>query len=143
MDNTNVQTVISAEVEITGTMKSAGSVRIDGKVDGEVHCEKDAIIGKSANIKGNLAVNSVTVEGTVNGNIVARDRIELKATARLTGDIKAKRLTVEDGVMFVGRSEVNPTGAAMPAAASATPPPAAPAAQGAPAQDRSGFFNKR
>jgi len=34
----------------------------------------------------------------------------MKSTARVTGDIRAKRLSVEDGVTFVGRSEVNPSG---------------------------------
>ena len=34
----------------------------------------------------------------------------MKSSARVTGDIKAKRLSVEDGVTFVGRSEVNPSG---------------------------------
>jgi cytoskeletal protein CcmA (bactofilin family) len=110
MDNNNsVQSVIASEVEITGTIHSSGSVRIDGKLDGELHCTGDAVIGKTAVIKGNIAVNGVVVEGTVNGNIVAKDRIEMKSTARVTGDIKSKRLSVEDGVTFVGRSEVNPS----------------------------------
>ncbi|MEI6083427.1 MAG: polymer-forming cytoskeletal protein [Verrucomicrobiota bacterium] len=110
------QSVIAADVEITGTIKSTGSVRIDGKLDGELNCTGDAIIGKSAVIKGNLAVNTATIEGTINGNVTAKDRIEMKSSARVTGDIRAKRLSVEDGVTFIGRSEVNPSG--VPAAAS-------------------------
>jgi len=111
MDNNGKsQSVISNEVEITGTIRSSGSLQIDGKLEGELHCGGDAVIGKSANIKGNLAVNSATIEGTVRGNVTANDRIEMKSTARVTGDIKAKRLSVEDGVTFIGRSEVNPSG---------------------------------
>ena len=68
-------------------------------------------IGSTAALKGNAQVNSVTVKGQVNGNLSAKDKIELKASARVTGDIRAKRLTVEDGVTFVGKSEVNPSGA--------------------------------
>jgi len=90
-----------------------------------LHCAGDAVIGKSAVIKGNLAVNAVTVEGTINGNITAKDRIEMKSSARVTGDIKSKRLSVEDGVTFVGRSEVNPS---TPPAAGAIPVVAAAAA---------------
>ena len=114
------QSIIAAEVEITGTVKSAGSVKIDGKLDGELHCS-DAIIGKSATIKGNLSVNSVSIEGTIQGNIAARDKIEMKSTAKVTGDISAKRLSVEDGVTFVGKSEVNP---AKSGQAAPTPAPA-------------------
>jgi cytoskeletal protein CcmA (bactofilin family) len=113
MENTQ-QSVIAGDVEITGTIKSTGSVRLDGKLDGELHCTGDAVIGKSAVIKGNLTVNAVSIEGTINGNVTAKDRIEMKSSARVTGDIKAKRLSVEDGVTFVGRSEVNPSSAPSP-----------------------------
>jgi len=78
------------------------------------------VIGDSAAVKGNLSVESISIMGEVTGNVTARDRIELKSTARLTGDIQAKRLTVEDGVTFVGKSEVNPSGA-KPAGASNRP----------------------
>ena len=108
--NAAPQSVIAADVEITGTIKTASSVRIDGKLEGEMHCGGDAVIGKSAQIKGNLVVNSVSIEGTVHGNVTAKDRIEMKSSARVTGDIRAKRLSVEDGVTFIGRSEVNSTG---------------------------------
>jgi cytoskeletal protein CcmA (bactofilin family) len=108
--NETPQSVISNDIEIIGTIKGSGSVRIDGKLEGELHCGGDAIIGKSAQIKGNVVVNSVTVEGSVQGNITAKDRIEMKSSGRVTGDIRAKRLAVEDGVTFIGRSEVNPSG---------------------------------
>ncbi|MBN1674386.1 MAG: polymer-forming cytoskeletal protein [Kiritimatiellae bacterium] len=110
-DQEKKQTLITADVEVTGTIKSTGSVQIDGKLEGDLNCQGDATIGESANIKGNINVSSVSVFGQVNGNITAKDRIELKPTARVIGDIKSKRLKVEDGVSFVGKSEVNPSGA--------------------------------
>jgi cytoskeletal protein CcmA (bactofilin family) len=122
MDNTTApQSVIATEVEIHGTIRCCGSLRIDGKLDGELHCNGDALIGKSATIKGNLTVNSVSIEGAVEGNITAKDRIEMKSTARVTGDIRAKRLSVEDGVTFIGKSEVNPSGSPLATAVAAAP----------------------
>jgi cytoskeletal protein CcmA (bactofilin family) len=117
MENSAPQSIIAADVEITGTIKSTGAMRIDGKLDGELNCSGDAVVGKSATIKGNINVSSATIEGTINGNVTAKDRIEMKSTARVTGDIRAKRLSVEDGVTFIGRSEVNPSGAPSPIAA--------------------------
>jgi cytoskeletal protein CcmA (bactofilin family) len=117
MENSATQSIIAEDVEITGTVKSTGAVRVDGKLDGELNCNGDAVIGKSATIKGNINVNSATIEGTINGNVIAKDRIEMKSTARVTGDIRSKRLSVEDGVTFIGRSEVNPSGAPSPIAA--------------------------
>ncbi|MBW7907921.1 MAG: polymer-forming cytoskeletal protein [Kiritimatiellae bacterium] len=129
MANENGQTIISADVQITGTIKSNGPIRIDGKLEGDLICAADAVIGRNAVIKGGLQVNSVVVEGMIQGNISAKDKIDMKSTAKVHGDIAAKRLAVEDGVTFIGRSEVNPTGAVAgapaQAPASSQEPPAA------------------
>ena len=132
MQGTTPKTVIAEDVEITGTVKCASHVQLDGKLNGDLNCNGNAIIGTSAAVKGNISVESITVMGNVTGNIIARDRIELKATTRLSGDIKARRLTVEDGVTFVGKSEVNPSGPALPkapGAGEARPPVAEPPAR--------------
>lgn len=133
------KSVIASDVEITGTIKSNSSIRVEGKLDGELTCAADISIGKSATIKGNLAANSVVVEGTIHGNITVKDKIEMKSTAKVHGDIVAKRLSVEDGVTFIGRSEVNPAGSVGAGASSPSP---APAPEGRP-EGSSGFFNRR
>ena len=115
MANETHESVIGSDVEIIGTIKSSGTVRLDGKLDGELVCGGNAILGKSAQVKGNVTATSVSIEGKINGNILAKDKIEMKATATVNGDIKARRLSVEDGVTFVGRSEVNPNSQPVPA----------------------------
>lgn len=113
MESTDkAKTVIAEDVEIMGSIKSATPIHIDGKLNGDMTCTNGVIVGQTASIKGNLAVDSVVVMGQVVGNITAKDKIDLKSTARLTGDIRSRRLAVEDGVTFVGKSEVNPSGAA-------------------------------
>mgnify|MGYP001145225797 CR=1 FL=1 len=102
--------IIGADVEIVGQIKSASPIHIDGTVDGELLVQADVTLGKTGTVKGNLSVNSISISGTVEGNVVAKDKIEMKSTAKVLGDIKAKRLAVEDGVTFIGRSEVNPSG---------------------------------
>ena len=141
------RTIIAEDVEITGTVKCASNIEIDGKLNGDLSCNGMAIIGTTAHVKGNMAVETITVHGQVTGNITAKDRIQLKPTARLHGDIKAKRLTVEDGVTFVGNSEVNPSGATTPRPAQAEQPTPEPAAaeegekQGG--KGKGGTFNKK
>ena len=103
------RTILADDVEITGNIKCAGGIRVGGKLTGDLACAGDVLVEKTSTIKGNLQTNSVVVLGQVRGNIVAKDRIELKANARVAGDLKAKRLVVEDGVSFVGKSEINPS----------------------------------
>lgn len=105
------KTVIGEDVEIVGAVKCAGNIEIKGKLEGDLTCGGKAVIGSSAVIKGSLTVDSTSIFGQINGNIAAKDRIEMKSSARVHGDIKSKRLTVEDGVTFIGKSEVNPGGA--------------------------------
>ena len=139
MANENGQTVISADVQIIGTIKSNGPIRIDGKLEGDLICAADAVIGRNAVIKGGLQVNSVVIEGAIQGNITAKDKIDMKSTAKVHGDIAAKRLAVEDGVTFIGRSEVNPTGAVAGAPAQSPAP-----SQEPPASDnKGGMFGRR
>jgi cytoskeletal protein CcmA (bactofilin family) len=111
MSEERTKTVIAEDVEIKGTIACTGGIRFEGKLSGDLNCQGIASIGKTAKIEGNITADSATIEGRIAGNVTAKDRIEMKATANVTGDIKAKRLTVEDGVTFVGRSEVNPSGA--------------------------------
>jgi cytoskeletal protein CcmA (bactofilin family) len=106
------KTTIAEDIEIVGSIKCASNIQLAGKLNGDLACTGTAFISESATIKGNITAESATIQGQVNGNITARDKIDLKATARVNGDIKSKRLTVEDGVTFVGKSEVNPSGAA-------------------------------
>ncbi|MCE9614155.1 MAG: polymer-forming cytoskeletal protein [Lentisphaerae bacterium] len=113
-NNQTARTVIAEDIEIIGTIKCASDIEISGKLNGDLNCVGTAVIGEKAVIKGNITANLISIRGQINGNVTVKDRIELKASARLNGDIRAKRLTVEDGVTFVGKSEVNPTGNPLP-----------------------------
>ena len=44
-DNDTAKTVIAEDVEITGTIKCENNIRIDGKLNGDLNCIGDAMIG--------------------------------------------------------------------------------------------------
>ncbi len=100
--------VLNSDVEIKGNIKFSSELTFDGKLDGEIHTEGNLILGESAVINGNIGAQSVVVRGKVNGNINAKDKIEIKSKAELFGDIRATKLVIEEGVTFVGKTEVNP-----------------------------------
>ncbi len=109
MESVEVKTFIAEDIEIVGSIKCSSNIHIDGKLNGDLNCTGDAILGATGNIKGNSTVNSITIMGQVNGNVVAKDKIELKSSARVMGDVRARRMVVEDGVGFVGKAEINPS----------------------------------
>ena len=103
-----VRTIIADDVEINGSFKCSGSIKMAGKINGDVTTAGDISVEKGAAIKGTVMAASVVVLGMIKGNILAKERIELKGTARVSGDIKARRLVVEEGVSLVGKSEITP-----------------------------------
>jgi cytoskeletal protein CcmA (bactofilin family) len=115
--------VLNSDVEIKGNLKFSGELTFDGKLEGEVHSDGTLQLGDSAVINGNINAQSVIVRGKVNGNVIAKDKIELKAKTELFGDIRASKLAIEEGVTFVGKTEVNPNKVTpMPTARSAESP---------------------
>lgn len=117
---TGSKNVLSSDVEIKGNLKFAGELTFDGKLEGEIQTDGVLNLGESAVVNGNINVQSVVVRGKVTGNINAKEKIEIKSKAELFGDIRATKLVVEEGVTFVGRTEVNPNKVAP------TPPPVRP-----------------
>lgn len=108
LNNGSSKNVLNSDVEVKGTLKFSGELTFDGKLDGDINSEGTLNLGDNANIKGTIDVGSVVVRGKITGNIIAKDKIDLKAKTELFGDIKAAKLVIEEGVTFVGRSEVNP-----------------------------------
>jgi cytoskeletal protein CcmA (bactofilin family) len=99
---------LASDVEIKGNLKFSGELTFDGKLDGEIQTDGVLNLGDGAVINGNINAQSVVVRGKVNGNISAKEKIEIKAKTELFGDIRATKLVVEEGVTFVGKTEVNP-----------------------------------
>ena len=112
--------VLGSDVEIKGNLKFSGELTFEGKLDGEIHTDGTLNLGDTAVINGNIDAQSVIVRGKVNGNISAKEKIEIKAKTELFGDIRASKLAVEEGVTFVGKTEVNPNKVA-PTAPTARP----------------------
>src|SRR5258706_12153465 len=104
----NSKNVLNSDVDIKGMLKFSGELTFDGKLDGDINSEGTLNLGDGANVKGTIDVGSVVVRGKITGNIVAKDKNELKAKTELFGDVRAAKLVIEEGVTFVGKTEVNP-----------------------------------
>jgi cytoskeletal protein CcmA (bactofilin family) len=99
---------LGSDVEIKGNLKFSGELTFDGKIDGEIQTDGVLNLGDSAVVNGNINAQNVMVRGKINGNINAKEKIDIKTKAELFGDIRASKLSVEEGVTFVGKTEVNP-----------------------------------
>jgi len=102
------ETVLGGDTEFKGNLTFKESLRIDGKFEGEISSTGDLHVGRNGDIKAELSVGRLVLEGKVHGNVTATDKVEIRSTGQLLGDLKAMSLVVADGVVFVGKCDVNP-----------------------------------
>jgi cytoskeletal protein CcmA (bactofilin family) len=103
--NDKLESFIGVNSEFKGDITVPGTLRIDGKMTGNVTAGW-IIVGEKAFIKGDLYATGIVVGGRVEGTIKADDLVELKPTAHLFGDIIATKLAIAEGGIFTGRSVI-------------------------------------
>src|SRR2546422_11258931 len=72
-------------VEFKGVITYDGTVRIDGRLEGEIHTEGALVVGEAAVITGQMTAGTVVSGGKITGNVVASGKVRLLATAGVTG----------------------------------------------------------
>ena len=101
-----LESFVGVQSHFKGDIKSKGTLRIDGMVDGNVEADW-VILGEKASLKGNASARGVIVGGKIEGNVAAKEILEIKSKGKVTGDISAPKLTVSEGGIFEGRSTMN------------------------------------
>jgi cytoskeletal protein CcmA (bactofilin family) len=94
------------ETEFSGKLFFEGSVRLDGKFEGEIMSPGVLIVGESAVIEADINVGTAVISGQVKGQVVAQDQVVLHYPGRLLGDIKAPSVVVDEGVVFDGNCQM-------------------------------------
>ncbi|MEM1135972.1 MAG: polymer-forming cytoskeletal protein [Bacteroidota bacterium] len=88
--------------EIRGDLETAGIIRIDGKVFGNVKSKTKIVLGESSFIEGNIISQNAEVWGEVRGKLEISDMLILKPSAIVTGDIFTGKLIIESGAKLNG-----------------------------------------
>ena len=97
---------IGKGTEFKGIITYEGTVRIDGRVEGEIITQGTLVVGESAVIHAEISAGTVVVGGRMTGNITASEKVQLLAPAVLTGAVKTPLLVIEEGVRFNGSCEM-------------------------------------
>jgi cytoskeletal protein CcmA (bactofilin family) len=100
------ESLLGKGIEIKGTVRSKGSLRIEGAAEGNIECEGDITIGETAIMNADVTAQNVTIGGTVSGTVKCYARLELLPTARVKGDIIVNTLVVSEGAIFSGTTQM-------------------------------------
>ena len=117
-DNGEV-TIVGAGARLDGNLVSAGSLRIDGQVKGQINADGDVSLSPQSQVEADIRAQNVSVAGRFKGNIVVKGKAHLARGGRIDGNITSKSLIVEEGGTFHGQSIMDASGSGSPAQADA------------------------
>jgi cytoskeletal protein CcmA (bactofilin family) len=92
---------IGPDVVVSGDLTTAGSIHIDGRIEGNVRCE-NLIQGEGGTIAGHIVTDDAHLSGLVDGTVKARV-VTLESSARITGDLTYETLSIAAGAAIEGR----------------------------------------
>lgn len=99
-------TLFAKDVEFKGIVNFGGTVRVDGRVEGEIHTTGTLIVGETAVVKGVVSAGVLMNSGKINGTITATERINILKPGILIGDIRTPLIAIEEGSHFHGMCDM-------------------------------------
>ena len=102
-DNGEV-TVVGATAKLEGNVVSAGSLRIDGSVKGQINADGDVTLSPQSQVEADIRAQNVSIAGRFKGTILVKGKAHLAKGGRIDGNITSKTLVVEEGGIFHGQS---------------------------------------
>jgi len=101
-NGSNLNAFLGEGTSFKGTLTFEGTVRIDGRLEGEIFTKDTLVIGEGAQVSASIHAGVVVISGTVHGNITAERKTDVHASGRLYGNISTPSLIIEEGVVFEG-----------------------------------------
>jgi cytoskeletal protein CcmA (bactofilin family) len=96
----SVPSVFSADLNVLGTIVSEGAVDFSGTMDGNIRCQT-LTVRVDGKISGEIYAESVYVYGHLKGIIRARD-VHLFSSCHIEGIIMHEAISIEDGAFIDG-----------------------------------------
>ncbi len=100
--NEGMNSTIGEGSSFEGKFYISGSLKIDGKFEGEIKTDDELVVGEKGKVKTDIYARSVVVAGVVIGNINAENEVRLLETAKVLGDITAPSISIQRGVVTHG-----------------------------------------
>ena len=101
-----IKAYMGEDTVFNGLLNYSGTVRIDGKFEGQVITEDTLIIGETGHLMAEISAGTIICMGYVEGNLMASQKIEIHSTSKVVGNIKSPALNIELGGVFDGTCDM-------------------------------------
>lgn len=101
-----IETIIGKQTVIEGKIKTPTSLRVDGKVYGEIECDGDVFIGKKGYVEPSIRAKNVIIAGEVKAEINTKEKVHIHSCGTLSGTVTSNGIIIDDGGTFNGNSKI-------------------------------------
>ena len=105
-DNAEIKAYMGEDTVFNGSLTFDGTVRIDGKFEGQVITEDTLIVGETGHLMAEISAGTVICMGRVEGTIVASKKVEIHSTSKILGNIKSPAIDIELGGILDGNCDM-------------------------------------
>ena len=102
-------TLLAKGVVLKGEIHVEGTVRIDGRLDGDIQTKGQVIIGEDGLVQGTITAGTVISSGRIKAKVMADERVQLMRTATLIGEVLTPVLIIEEGARLQGVMDMGVT----------------------------------
>ena len=102
----SAKVIIGNGVSITGEIKKADEVQIDGEADVTMKTD-NLVIGVSGNCKGNIETHNADIWGSFDGDIKASGTLTIQEQGKATGTIEYQNMQIKLGGKLTGDIKVS------------------------------------
>ncbi len=108
VDEKELTAFLSGGTNFKGDLMFEGTVRIDGRFEGNINSKDSLVIGENAAVDAEIHVGKIIISGRVSGNISAIESVEINSKAKVHGNIKlsGNQLVIHEGAVFSGGCEM-------------------------------------
>ena len=99
--NSSAMTIIAQGTTFQGDMHLEGKLHIDGKVEGNIHCENAVTVGKTGVVKGAILSRSVIVSGHIEGDVDCSS-LNIDNGGTVDGRVCSEQMTIAPKGNFIG-----------------------------------------
>jgi cytoskeletal protein CcmA (bactofilin family) len=90
--------VVGRGATIDGTLTSAGSLEIHGRLTGAITVEGEVSVAPGSEVRADINAHTISLAGRVKGNLTAPGAVVLPAQSQVEGDVRAQNVTVHGAV---------------------------------------------
>ena len=90
--------VVGRGAKIDGTLTSAGSLEIHGRLTGAITVEGEVSVAPGSEVRADINAHTISLAGRVKGNLTAPGAVVLPAQSKVEGDVRAQNVTVHGAV---------------------------------------------